>query len=443
MELDTIMKKSMSVTLGLLSRVSGSEQINRLKLREPALQIVYQGMRQGVRIGNIVQSRFMASKPLKPGEELSKSTKPKKDVFDLTLTREQQMVRDELLKFAKQDIRSIARDVDSGNVPDNFFEQVNELGLALSGVPEAIGGAGTARSPISGMLMAEDLAYGDMALALAALSPLGFVNTLTEFGSRAQQSQYLPSFTTEKFMAATLALMESKALFDPNKLSTIAVSTNAGYRINGTKCLVPMGEKAEVMVVFADLEDHGPRGFIVEMHHPGISVKKEQNMGLAAAGMSCIVLEDVEIPKSSLLGESEVHYSHQRMLDLARIGICALSVGTCQAVLDFVSKYANERIAFGEPISNRQAVAFMIADMAIELESMRMLTYRAAGRAEQGLSFHREAYLAHIMCTQRAMQIGTNGVQILGGHGFVCEYPVELWYRQLRAIGILEGTLVV
>jgi hypothetical protein len=437
------MNKSMSITLDWLSRVSGSERLNRWKLRESALKLVYQGMRQSVRAVNFAQSRFMTKKPLKPGEELTKAVKPKKNLFDLTLTREQQMVRDELLKFAKQDMRPVARDADTGNLPDNFFDQVNELGLALSGVPEAIEGAGKERSPISGMLMAEDLAYGDMALAIAAIAPLGFVNTLTEFGSRNQQSQYLPSFTGGKFMAATVALMEPKARFNPNKLHTKAVITNAGYRLNGTKCLVPMGHNAEVMVVFADLEGHGPRGFIVESHNQGLTVTKEQNMGLAAADMSGIVLEDVEIPKSALLGESEIHYSHQRMLDLARIGICAFSIGSCQAVLDYVIKYANERIAFGEPISNRQAVAFMIADMGIELESMRMLTYRAASRAEQGLSFHKETYLAQLLCSQRAMEIGTNGVQILGGHGFVCEYPVELWYRQLRAIGILEGTFVV
>jgi len=433
----------MNVTLGLLSRVSGSERVKQWNLREPALNLVYQGMRHSVRAGNLVQSRFMAKKTLKPGEALAKSTKPKKDLFDLSLTREQQMVRDELIKFAKQEMRPLARDVENGIVPDNFFDQVNELGLALSGVPEAIEGAGTVRSPVSGVLMAEDMAYGDMSLALAALSPLGFVNTLTEFGSRDQQSQYLPAFTGEKFIAATIALMEPRARFNPNKLTTVAVPTNAGYRINGIKCMVPMGKKSEVMIVFALLPGHGNRGFIIESHHPGITTTLESNMGLSAAGMSRVVFEDVEVPKSALLGESEVHYSHQRMLDLAKIGVCALSLGTCQAVLDFVINYANERIAFGEPISNRQAVAFMIADMAIELESMRMLTYRAAGRAEQGLSFHREAYLAQMMCAQRTMQIGTNGVQILGGHGFVCEYPVELWYRQLRAIGILEGTLVV
>ncbi|ETR71421.1 MAG: acyl-CoA dehydrogenase domain-containing protein [Candidatus Magnetoglobus multicellularis str. Araruama] len=435
--------KPMSMALEMLGRISSSDHVNRWKLREPALNLVYQGLRQSVRVGKLVQSRYLAPRPLHHDETLKKNNPLKNDRFDLTLTREQQMVRDELLKFAKQVIRPMSRDVDSGDVRSEFFSQVNELGLAISGVPEAIKGAGTLRSPVSNMLMAEDLAYGDMSLAIAALAPLGFVNTMTEFGSREQQARYLPPFTGEEFVYASLALMEPEARFNVNKLKTLAVPTNAGFRLNGVKCLVPLGTQSKLIIVFAELADHGPRGFILERHYPGITIEKELNMGLSAAGMSRMRMTDVEVPAFAVLGEQEVHYSHQRMVDLARIGICGLSLGTCQAALDFVIKYANERIAFGEPISNRQAVAFMIADMAIELESMRMLTYRAAGRAEQGLPFHRETYLAQLMCAQRAMQIGTDAVQILGGHGFVCEYPVELWYRQLRAVGILEGTFVV
>ena len=133
----------------------------------------------------------------------------------------------------------------------------------------------------------------------------------------------------------------------------------------------------------------------------------------------------------------------QRYLDLARIGICAIGVGVCQAVLDYVVPYVNERIAFGEPISHRQAVAFMVANIAIELEGMRLMVYRAASRAEQGLDFHKEAFLAKTFCAEKTMEIGTNGVQLLGGHGFIREHMVELWYRNLRAIAILEGCVVI
>ena len=126
----------------------------------------------------------------------------------------------------------------------------------------------------------------------------------------------------------------------------------------------------------------------------------------------------------------------------ARIAWCALAVGAGQAVLDYVIPYVNERVAFGEPISNRQAVAFAVSDIGIELEGMRLATYRAASRADQGRSFAREAALARRLCADKGMQIGSDGVQLLGGHGYVKEHPVERWYRDLRAAGVVEGALL-
>ena len=149
------------------------------------------------------------------------------------------------------------------------------------------------------------------------------------------------------------------------------------------------------------------------------------------------------VNSAAKLGENEKTLDLQRLIDLSRLGTCALSVGCCQAVLDYVIPYVNERVAFGEPISNRQSVAFMVANIAIELDGMRLMVLRAASRAEQGLDFHKEAYLARTLCAKYAMEIGTNGVQLLGGHGFCREHPVELWYRNLRAIGILEGIVSI
>jgi len=132
---------------------------------------------------------------------------------------------------------------------------------------------------------------------------------------------------------------------------------------------------------------------------------------------------------------------YSAFIDYSKLAWCAMAVGCCQAVLDYVIPYANERTAFGEPVSHRQAVAFMIADIAIELESMRVLTQRACARADHGLDFHRETYLAHLLCMEKAMKIGSDGVQLLGGHGFTKEHPVERWYRDLRAIAVMQGGL--
>jgi alkylation response protein AidB-like acyl-CoA dehydrogenase len=159
--------------------------------------------------------------------------------------------------------------------------------------------------------------------------------------------------------------------------------------------------------------------------------------------LSRVILDDVRLPSHAILGDGIDVCDFGELVDLCRVGLCALAVGVGQAVLDYTIQYANDRVAFNEPISHRQAVAFMIANLAIEVESLRLLTWRAASRAEQGLPFHREAYLARVACIEKGLEIGTNGVQLLGGHGFIKDHPVERWYRDLMTLTAIEGGLVV
>ena len=182
----------------------------------------------------------------------------------------------------------------------------------------------------------------------------------------------------------------------------------------------------------------GPSLFIVESKTSGISVEPEPGMGVRAAGTSRLILEDVQLPATALLGGGEPGV-YSECVALSRLAWCALAVGTGQAVLDYVTAYVKDRKAFGEPISNRQAVAFAVANIAIELDGLRLGTYRAAARVDQGLPFAREVALARRLCADRGMAIGSDGVQLLGGHGFVKEHPVERWYRDLRAAGMIEG----
>jgi alkylation response protein AidB-like acyl-CoA dehydrogenase len=205
---------------------------------------------------------------------------------------------------------------------------------------------------------------------------------------------------------------------------------------------VPAAAGAELFVIAAEAEGLGPALFLVESSSKGLFTEAEPAMGLRAAATGRVVLEDVRLPAGALLGAGsrEVYLG---CIQRARIAWCALVVGTSQAVLDYVIPAVNERVAFGEPISNRQAVAFAVADIGIELEGMRLLTYRAASRADQGKDFAREAALARRLCTQKGMRIGSDGVQLLGGHGYVKEHPVERWYRDLRAAGVMEGALLV
>ena len=159
-------------------------------------------------------------------------------------------------------------------------------------------------------------------------------------------------------------------------------------------------------------------------------------MGLKAT--ETVTLEFQQTP-AQRLGDDDFDYS--AFVDLGNLMWCAMAVGTCEAVKRYCIDYANDRIAFGEPISHRQSVAFMVADMAIEIDAMRMLVWNAASLAEAGQSFHREAYLARLLCAEKSMRIGTDGVQILGGHGFTKEHPVERWYRDLRATAIVHSGL--
>jgi len=364
-------------------------------------------------------------------------------LFDLTLEEEQRITRESMQRFAEQEMLGISRSADeAAEAPDGFYDKTAELGLSLLAIPEDLGGAGMPRSPLSNMLNAEDLAGGDMSLAIGALTPLSFVNAVIDNGTQEQIERYLPILASEKFSPATIALMEPRATFDPLQLKTTATRKGDGFVLNGEKSMVSLGDSAHWVLVVADLEGV-PTGFVVAKGTAGVTCTNEEYMGLRPLATSRLVFEDVEIAAADKLGGDEKELDLQRLIDLGRIGICAMCVAVCQSVVNYTREYCNARVAFGEPITNRQSVAFMIGDMATETEAMRLMVYRAASRAEQGLEFHKEATLARIQCAKYGMEIGTNGVQLLGGHGFIREHLVELWYRNLRAIGVLDGCVVI
>jgi alkylation response protein AidB-like acyl-CoA dehydrogenase len=371
------------------------------------------------------------------------SEEPSKPLFDLSLTDEQQLMRDSARKFAEAEMRPLARKYDeAAETPRSFYEKTLELGVNAVQMPESCGGFGAARSPISNTLLVEDLAWGDMSLALGTLSSLAFINTVLDQGTASQQAAILPRFSEDGFHPAALALVEPGARFDAKKLKTKAARRGGGYVLLGEKTLVPFGAEAEQLLVFADLEGEGAAAFVVDPKQRGVTSAREAFMGLRPLSLSRVKLENVEVSAENKLG-AEAAFDLERVIDMARIGSAALAVGVCQAVLDYTKNYCNERVAFGEPITHRQSVAFMLADIAIELDGMRLLTYRAAARAEQALPFRRDAYLAQLQAAEKGMKIGTDGVQLLGGHGFIREHLVELWYRNLRAISLLQGCLPV
>jgi alkylation response protein AidB-like acyl-CoA dehydrogenase len=296
---------------------------------------------------------------------------------------------------------------------------------------------------MAGTLVAEALGKGDMGLAVATLAPGSVATAIGLWGTDAQQQTYLPAFTGDEVPAAALALNEPTVLFDVLAPATTAKRSDDGthFVLNGTKSLVARGDRAELFVVGASLEGK-PVLFLLESSTEGMSIEGDPAMGVRAASMTRLVLKDARVPADAVLGETDGS-TYAECVRLSRLAWCALSVGTAQAVLDYVTPYVKEREAFGEPIAHRQSVAFMVADSAIELQAMRLLTYRAAARAAAGKDFSREVALARRLCAEKGMKIGNDGVQLLGGHGYVKEHPVERWYRDLRAVGIMEGTVLV
>jgi alkylation response protein AidB-like acyl-CoA dehydrogenase len=435
-------ERSMAVGLRALNRLASNPLIDRLGLRDSAERVLHEASKATVQTATRAGRTFAATQKLsKPARQPRAG---RSDLFDLTPDDEQQMLRESVRDFALAKLRPAADGADDAcAAPGELLAQANELGLTMVGVPEELGGAVAERSAVTTVLMAEALAQGDMGIALACLAPAAVSTALSLWGDADQQATYLPEFVGENVPAAALTILEPRPLFNPFDLRTRARRAGGGFVLDGVKSLVPRAADAELFLVAAALDDSDtPAVFVVEAGGDGLSVEPEPAMGLRAAATGRLILEDVKLPESALLGDPGPELMSE-CVQLGRLGWCALAVGTGQAVLDYLIPYVNERMAFGEPISNRQAVAFAVANVAIELEGMRLATYRAASRVDQGLSFAREVALARRLCSERGAAIGSDGVQLLGGHGYVKEHPVERWYRDLRAAGVMEGGLLV
>jgi alkylation response protein AidB-like acyl-CoA dehydrogenase len=208
---------------------------------------------------------------------------------------------------------------------------------------------------------------------------------------------------------------------------------------------VPLAGKADLYLVAAEFKGQNQL-FIVPGASKGVSFKPSPAMGLRSAEIGSLKLDKVQLDHNALVGLGNSDYkqfNYEQFVDSGNLTWCAMAIGCSQAALDYLIPYVNERKAFGEPISHRQSVAFMIADIKIEIESMRLLVWKAASRFERGEAFHRDAFLAHHLCMKKSMEIGTNAVQLLGGHGFTKEHPAERWYRDLRIISIINGGLAL
>ncbi len=424
-----------------MNRLAQSDLLDRLRLRKQAEQAVFTVTRGGFRTATTAGRAFARSGKRGRAGRRAAHTSPR-GVFDLTPTDDEQMLVDAVTELATEILRPAAAEADVAcAAPAEVLEAGNEIGLPLLGVPESLGGISEERAVMAGTLVAEALAKGDLGLAVATLAPGAVATAISTWGTDAQQQTYLPAFTGDDVATAALALTEPRPLFDVLEPHTTATRDGDELVLDGVKSMVPRGADAELFVVGARLDGVNVL-VVVESGTDGLSVEADPSMGVRAASLTRLTLEQVRVPANNLLG-SDDGTTYAECVRLSRLAWCALSVGVGQAVLDYVTPYVKERQAFGEPIAHRQSVAFMVANIAIELQAMRLLTWKAASRAAAGQEIARDVALARKLCADKGMQIGLDGVQLLGGHGFVKEHPVERWYRDLRAISIMEGGVLV
>ncbi|MFC7490194.1 MULTISPECIES: acyl-CoA dehydrogenase family protein [unclassified Knoellia] len=425
--------------LRLIAKAGGLPVMADPRVRGRVERLLNRGAHSGFKSQVAVGRAFRKAKG--SGPVTRPATVRRRGVFDLTPTEDQQMLQQAASDLADEVIRPAGSRADTERaVPDEVREAMEQMGLGLVGVPEELGGIAEERSAVTGVLVLEQLARGDMGIAVAQMATAAVATALALYGDADQQATYLPHFTgDEPVAAAAFALQEPQPLFDPFALTTTAVAEGDSLVVNGTKAIVAGADRAELFVISA-MVDGEARLLVVEAATDGVSIEDDPAMGLRAAHTGRAVFTDVTVPRANLLGTADDHRDAVRR---ARVAWAAAASGTARAVLDQVTTYAQERKAFGEPIGQRQAVAFMIADIAVELDGLRLVTLKAAARLDAGTDVAQVAAEARSLTATHAAQIGSHAVQLLGGHGFVKEFDNERWYRDLRGAGVLEGTLLV
>ena len=360
-------------------------------------------------------------------------------MISFAMTDEQEAARDTMRGFAESALRPRARDCDEAEaIPDAFYAQAWELGLTATQLPESVGGYGAPRSPVTNAIVLEELAYGDAALAIAAATPSVFAYAIADQGSEAQRERYLPAFCGERYQAAALAVSEPHPASTAWQPRTRAERNGNGWVLSGTKCFVPLGDRASHFLVVAAAGD-ALDAFIVPRDASGLAISDiEKNLGLKALPTATLELDGVHVPAADRLGE-QAGCDVPRLLNQSRVAVAAILNGLARAVLDYCVPYAKERVAFGEAIARKQSIAFRLAEMQMEVESIRWMVWKAASQLEGGVDATRSAHQARTYAAEKAIWVADNGIQVLGGHGFIREHPVEMWYRNARTLGVLEG----
>ncbi len=366
-------------------------------------------------------------------------------MITFTPTDEQQMLIDAVRRYATNDVRPVAHEADEGGCfPEAIVNTGWELGILPGNIPEAYGGFGEAYSALTGVLAYEELAYGDLSLAMQVMAPALVAVPLLLDGTDAQREEFMPLFLDETPPRVTAALIESRINFNPAELKTTATLENGVYVLSGQKVYVPLAEGAEWILVYAWNPDAGQvDGFLVRGDAEGVAVgPRERLMGLRALPTHPVRLENVRVEAAYRLG-GEAGCNFARLQAHSRVALGALAVGVMRGALEYAIDYAKERVQFGQPIATKQAIAFMLADCAMEVDSARLMVWEAAWMLDQGQDATRESYLTKLTVDRASVMVTDSAVQTLGGYGYIREYPVERWLRNARGLATFYGMAMV
>ncbi|MEV0899170.1 acyl-CoA dehydrogenase [Actinoplanes sp. NPDC049802] len=362
------------------------------------------------------------------------------------LTEEQQLIRDSVKEFVQSEIAPLAAEIDRDHRPPlETIPKLAELGLLGMFVPTEYSGAGL--DALSYVIAVEEIAKAcaTTAVMVEAHNSLA-IWPILHYGTEEQKQAYLPGMATGETMGA-FGLTEPGAGTDAAAQSSTAVPTEDGYLLNGQKVFITGAGYAKVFVVFARTSNEGPAhkgisAFIVDRDLPGFDIGEgERKLGIRASSTPPLMFSDVRLPKSALLGkEGQGFEIAMRTLDGGRTGIAAQALGIAEGALAAATDYAQQRVQFGRPISSMQAIQWMLADMATEIEAGRLLVYQAAWLESQGLPHATAGAMAKLFCAEMASRVAGKAIQVHGGNGYTEAYPVERFYRDAKITEIYEGT---
>lgn len=356
------------------------------------------------------------------------------------------MLIDTINKYASNEVRKAAHEADeTSTLPLEVVRKGWEIGVLPAGLPEAFGGLGE-YSAVTNTLAVEEFAYGDLPIAMAVMNPALVGLPVQISGTDEQKENLLPTLGDPVPPHFTAALLEPGIAFKPQALKTTATRDGDKVALNGVKCYVPLAEHAKMMIVYARNTESGKiDGYLVEGKAEGLSIgEQEKLMGIRALPTYRLNLNNVRVDAACKIGGA-AGTRYERLLSHSRVALASMAVGVARAAFEYARDYAKTRVQFGVPVATKQAIAFMLAEMAIEIDSARLLAWDAAWKldAEPEADVTQESYLAKEYADKAVLYVTDCAVQALGGHGYIREHPVERWLRNARGFATFDGMAMI